>query len=116
MEETKPHEKAQEKKVNTSKRKTFLKKLDPETAKTLLALKEKANKKNFGRKIRDTEIIAKALTLIEPTHLEELQEATLSEKDRLLMAHEEFVKQNGKISLDQFIGKLLKGEISVTNH
>lgn len=112
MDDKKTVEKPSEKKTSPIKRKNVLKKLDPEAAKLLQALKEKANKKTYGRKIRDTEIIAKALGLIEANHLQELQENTLSEKDRLHMAHEEFQKAHGKISLDQFIGKLLKGEIS----
>ncbi len=111
MEETKVTEKPTEKKQPTVKKKNVLKKLDVDAAKLLQSLKDKANKKSFGRKIRDSEILAKALGLIQPTHLIELQEATLSEKDRLHMAHEEFMKQHGKLSLDQFIGRLLKGEI-----
>ena len=114
MEESKPTEKTSEKKTPLAKRKNVLKKVDLESAKLLANLKERANKKLYGRKIRDGEILAKALSLVEHKHLAELQEVTLSEKDRLYMAHEDFVKQNGKISLDQFIGKLLKGEISQT--
>lgn len=112
MEETKPTEKTSEKKSPPAKKRNVLKKLDLESAKALASLKERANKKAHGRKIKDSEIIAKALSLVEQQHLQELQETTLSEKDRLHMAHEDFVKSNGKISLDQFIGRLLKGEIS----
>lgn len=111
MENTKTAEKASEKKVTQPKRKNVLKKLDLESAKTLAALKDKANKKPHGRKIRDGEIIGKALSLLGSQHIEELQEATLNEKDRLNIAHENFIKEHGKISLDQFIGRLLKGEV-----
>ena len=89
---------------------SVLKKLDPETGRVLKLLKDKINKKNYGRSVRDTEIIAAALRLIQPEHIKDLQENTLSERDRLAIAHEEYQKTNGKISLDQFIGKLLKGE------
>lgn len=112
MDDQKNVEKTSEKKTSPIKRKNVLKKLDVDAAKLLQSLKEKANKKTHGRKIRDSEIIAKALGLMESHHIQELQESTLSEKDRLHLAHEEFQKANGKISLDQFIGKLLKGEIS----
>ena len=110
MEETKT-DKTSDKKT-ALKKKNVLKKLDLETAKLLQSLKDKANKKTYGRKIRDSEILAKALMLVDHNHLSELQQETLSEKDRLHMAHENFQKANGKITLDQFIGKLLKGEIS----
>ncbi len=99
------------KKKDPIKRQSILKKLDPETAKALQSLKDKANKKSFGRKVRDCEIIQVALKQVSPEHIKELQEATLSEKDRLALAHEEYQKQHGKTTMDQFIGKLLKGEI-----
>lgn len=112
MEDSKTVEKTTKDKTSSAvKRKNVLKKLDLESAKLLASLKDKANKKSYGRKIKDSEIISKALALVEAKHLAELQQETLSEKDRLYMAHEEFVKQNGKITLDQFIGRLLKGEI-----
>ena len=104
----------QAKKVKTEKM-SVLKKLDPDTGKTLKQLKDKINKKNFGRSIRDTEIIALSLSLVNSDHIQKLQESTLSEKDRLHIAHEEYVKEQGKITLDQFIGLLIRGQISQTN-
>jgi hypothetical protein len=97
------------------KKQVSLKKLDADTAKVLFALKEKANKKDLGRKVRDSEIIHLGLSLIELSHLEGLRESTYSEQDRLKLAHQEYQKQNGKLTLDQFIGKLLKGEIQKNN-
>lgn len=98
------------KKAATQKKKAVLKKLDSETAKILQMLKDKANKKSFGRKVRDSEILALGLSLLNSDHIQQLQSQTLSEKDRLHIAHEEYQKANGKISLDHFIGKLLNGE------
>ena len=95
------------------KRQSILKKIDAETARQLAGLKERANKKPFGRNLRDSEIIALGLKLIDQKHLAELQEHTYSEKDRLHMAHEAYQKQNGKITLDQFIGRLIRGEIQI---
>lgn len=92
------------------KRVTVLKKLDADSAKLLQAIKDKANKKPFGRKVKDAEIIGLGLSLINAESIQHLQNQTLSEKDRLQMAHEEYQKANGKISMDQFIGKLLNGE------
>lgn len=92
--------------------KPVLKKLEPEAMRKLSALREKANKKEYGRKVRDSEILSLALSLVEQAHLEALQETTYSESDRLKIAHQEYQKANGKITLDQFIGKLLKGQVS----
>lgn len=101
-----------ETKEKSQKNPSTVKKLDLETIKLLSNLKDRANKKDLGRKIRDAEIIYLGLTLIESHHLEALKESTYSEQDRLMLAHNEFQKANGKITLDQFIGKLLRGEVS----
>jgi hypothetical protein len=103
----------EQKKSAATKKKQVLKKLDPDSAKLLQALKDKINKKSYGRKIRDYEILSLSLGLVTQSHVLELQERTLSEKDRLGIAHESYQKTNGKITLDQFIGKLLKGEITM---
>lgn len=104
----------QSKKVKTEKV-SVLKKLDPETGKLLKQMKDRINKKSYGRNIRDTEIISVGLGLISQDHILKLQESTLSEKDRLNIAHEEYVKVNGKISLDQFIGLLIRGQLGQKN-
>jgi predicted DNA-binding protein with PD1-like motif len=91
-----------------------LKKIDAETAKQLKQIKDKANKKQFGRNVRDSEVLSMAVGMITDAEIKLLQEATYSEKDRLLIAHSEYISQNGKITLDDFIGKLLRGEISQT--
>ncbi|QDK37907.1 hypothetical protein [Bdellovibrio sp. NC01] len=101
-----------EKKPSDSK--SGIKKLDLNTVKLLEGLSTKANRKPHGRKIRDVEIIALALTLIEPKHLVLLQENSLSEEDRFNIAHEEYQKTHGKLTRSQFLGKLLSGEIVAT--
>ncbi|MBN8540721.1 MAG: hypothetical protein J0L82_10080 [Deltaproteobacteria bacterium] len=96
------------------KRQTCLKKIDLETSKLLGQLRDRANKKPYGRKVRDAELIAAGLRLLGEPQITELQDQTLSEQDRLRMAHEDFQKTNGKISLDQFIGRLIRGEIQIS--
>lgn len=95
-------------KKEVPKKNYLLKKVDLETAKLLQQWRDRANKKTYGRDVVDSEIIAAGLKLLSQDHIKELQENTYSEKDRLAIAHEEFQKAHGKISLDQFIGKLLK--------
>ena len=107
----------EQKQLDAKKPKTvgrsLLKKVDSETAKLLAQLKEKANKKALGRKVRESEILSVAVKQVNLEHLKDLQESTYSEQDRLKLAHDDYQKSHGKISLDQFIGKLLKGEIKV---
>ena len=92
-----------------------LKKLDLDSAKLLAVIKEKINKKSVGRKIKDAEILSLAIRQINSEHITGLQQLTYSEKDRLTLAHNEYQTLNGKISLDQFIGKLMRGEIKLQN-
>lgn len=105
-----------ETKKSVVKKKQVLKKLDPETSRLLQAIKDKINKKAFGRKIKDYEIIAKGISLISADDIQELQERTYSEKDRLGLAHDSYQKLNGKIGLDVFIGKLLRGELNLKSN
>lgn len=93
------------------KKGSILKKLDQESAKLFMQIKDQINKKPYGRKVRDWEIMSVALKQINQEHIKELQTQTYSEKDRLMLAHEDYQKANGKISLDQFIGKLIRKEI-----
>ncbi len=79
-------------------------KIDAETAKMLSSGKEKANKKQYGRKVWDTEIIAAEQIVL-------LQEKTYSQQARLNFAHEVYLRQKGKISFNSFVRKPLKGEI-----
>ncbi|MBC7430000.1 MAG: hypothetical protein H7336_15405 [Bacteriovorax sp.] len=99
------------KKEETNESTTYLKKLDQEANRLLVAIKDKANKKTIGRKVRDAEIIKASLKLIGPDQIKDLQALTYSEKDRLALAHEDYQKKNGKLSLEGFIAKLLSGEI-----
>lgn len=78
-----------------------------ETRKKILLELAKANKKDFGRKLRAEDLIAFALTLIRPEHVAQLQETTLSNADRLEQQYREFVAKHGSISKDAYLGKLL---------
>lgn len=101
-------------KKTSPKKQLVGKKVDPETNRLLQTIKDKVNKKNFGRSITDSEILIIALKQIQPQHILELQESTFSEKDRLHIAHDDYTKAHGKITLDQFIGKLIRGELKVS--
>lgn len=98
-------------KTTKSKKIGNIKKLDFGTAKLLVQIKDKANAKEIGRKVKDSEIIAVALKLVGPEEIKVLQESTYSEKDKLSLAYIDYQKTNGKLSMDQFINKLLRGEV-----
>ena len=102
---------SKKKSAATTSKNTMLKKVDLATAKLLQQIKDKVNKKSYGRKVRDSDILALGLQLIGPEHIKSLQEASLSEHDRLLMDHEEYQRINGKLTFDQFLGRLRRGVV-----
>jgi hypothetical protein len=81
-----------------------------ETRRKILSEIAKANKKDFGRRVKPDDLIALALSLLEPRHLKDLQEATLSNSDRLEREYRAYIAKNGPISKDAYLGKRLQGE------
>ncbi len=82
-----------------------------ETRKRVLQEVAKANKKDFGKRIRPEDIIALAMSLLTPGHIQTLQETSLSNADKLEKEYREFIAKNGHISKDTYLGKRLNGEI-----
>ncbi len=80
--------------------------ISKETRKDLARLLELANKKQFGKRVKASHIIVLALKLIGENHIKELQQASLSNSDKIEMQYREYVHQNGAISKDDFLGKL----------
>lgn len=85
-------------------------KISKEVKKKLNSLLIKINKKDFGKRVRADKVILLALQQIEEKHIKELQSSTLTNADKLEIKYREYVSQNGSISKDDFIGKLLSGE------
>ena len=108
MEEVKPATVESKKK----KREATMKALDPEVAKALTALREKANRKNFGRPIRDSEIIEVALPYVTGEDLRRLQMRTIRDKDRVKAAFSTYQKKRGKLPMERFLSLLIAGEIN----
>lgn len=79
----------------------------PETRKRFLSELAKANRKSYGRKVRADQLLSLLLTLLRPEHLQQLQQGSLSNADRLEMRYREHVKKFGPTSKDEFLGLLL---------
>ncbi len=76
---------------------------------------DNANKKDFGRKIKAEEYLALAISLMTPSQLLTLREASLTNADRLERDYRKYLTDNGPISRDEYLGKILNGEISSKN-
>jgi len=83
-----------------------------ETKRRVMQELAKINKKDFGKRIKADDLIALAIGLVGEQHLRQLQESSLSHTDRLALQHRAYIRQHGNISKDEFIGKLLSGELS----
>lgn len=79
----------------------------PETRKRFLNELAKVNKKSYGRKVRADQLLSLLLTLLRSEHLQQLQQDSLSNADRLEMRYREHVKKFGPTSKDEFLGLLL---------
>lgn len=82
-----------------------------DTRKRVLAELARINKKDFGKKVRTDELISLAVGLVAPEHFRVLQEASLSNADRLERDFRTYVAKHGPISKDEYLGKRLRGEI-----
>ena len=83
-----------------------------ETAKELRRQIAGANKKNYGRKIKADDLVAKGLSLLTEKHIQEVQESTLSNADKMEKKYREICSQKGHISRDEFTGMLMRGEVT----
>ena len=88
----------------------------PETRKRFLSELVKVNKKSYGRKVRADQLLSLLLTLVRPEHIQQLQQGSLSNSDRLEMRYREHVKKFGPVSKDEFLGLLLTEKSSKSEH
>ena len=68
------------------------------------------NRKDFGRPVTTDEFVGLAITLLQASHLDQLKERSLSNKDRMEKRYQEYCAAHGKVSKDEFIGVLLAGD------
>ena len=83
-----------------------------ETSRRLAAELAKVNKKDFGKHVRLDELVALAISLVRPEHLQKLQEGSLSNRDRLERDYRAYVALHGAITQDAYLGKRMTGDIS----
>jgi hypothetical protein len=81
--------------------------ISKETKKRLQSELAKANKKDFGKRITADAILLAAVSNLTPDDITKLQDASLSNADRLEMRFKSFAKSNPGVSKDEFLGALL---------
>ena len=60
------------------------------------------NKKGYGRNVRLSELLELAMTLIQPAHIQMLQEKSLSSDDRKEQMRQKYIATRGPISKAEF--------------
>lgn len=75
-------------------------------------LLRQTNKDRSGRKVKADDLICFSLELLTEQHLIEIGESLLSNKDRLELLFQQFVKGRRGATREDFLGELLKGKLS----
>ncbi|MCB0362579.1 MAG: hypothetical protein KDD35_07650 [Bdellovibrionales bacterium] len=71
------------------------------------------NKHSFGRKLKPDDVIHYALGLVNETHVEEICESVLTNKDRLERLFRATKKEHRNLTKDQFYGLLMDGKVTM---
>lgn len=91
-----------------AKAKTDYLRIQKETKRKILSELANLNRKDTGREVTPDQYISLAISLLTADHLEQLKKQSLSNKDRLEQRYREHCSTHGKISMDEFLGLLLK--------
>ena len=84
-----------------------------ETRRRVLQELAKINKKDYGRKVKFDELLSLALNKVTANDHKALQECSLSNSDRFEKQYKEYATKNGSLSKDEYLGKLMAGELSI---
>jgi hypothetical protein len=87
-----------------------------DTRKRFLSELAKINKKQFGKRVRPDALVLKLLAKITAQDVSELQEASLSGRDRVDQSYRAHCTKFGHLSMDDYFALLLNPESSkITN-
>jgi Rps23 Pro-64 3,4-dihydroxylase Tpa1-like proline 4-hydroxylase len=78
-----------------------------DTRKLAEGILKTANEKQTGRKIKLDELLQAGLALIQPAHIERLQENSLTNEDRKEILRQKYIAERGEISRDDFTGFMM---------
>lgn len=79
-----------------------------DTKKQIMNLVKQLNKdKTIGQSIKGQQVVEIAVSLLEPKHLEQLKEQSLTNEDRFEQNYQNYIRLHGVISKDNYFGILL---------
>ena len=75
---------------------------------------DQINKKDFGKRVGADALIARIMTRLTPSDITELQEGSLTHKNRFDREYARYVSEHGKISRDEYLGLVMSGKIATS--
>ncbi len=79
-----------------------------DTRKKLLSELAKINKKQFGKRVKVDALLLKLLSKITTEDVAQLQEASLTGRDRMEQSYRAYCTKHGQITMDEYLAHLLK--------
>ena len=87
--------------------------LSKDASEALQKLTERVNKKDFGKRVRADQLVRLGLSLIRAEHLQELQQLSMSNGDRLEALFRTYAEKKKSMTKDEFLGLLLQGKLQI---
>lgn len=75
-------------------------------------LLKQANKDRVGRSIKADDLIWCGLALVNDAHIAEIRDKVLSNRDRMELLFQSFVKERRGATREEFLGALLEGKLT----
>lgn len=91
--------------------KVFAVRITSDTKNMLDQILAEANSKDLGGKVKPESVLALALSLVKKDEIEKLKAGTLTNADKLELRYREHVKMHGPITKDDFLGRVLRGDL-----
>jgi len=85
-----------------------------ETRKKLLTELVKINKKSLGKKVKMDALLLKLLSKLTAADVSELQEASLTGKDRMEQSYKAYCLKFGQLTMDDFLARLSEQALQQT--
>lgn len=101
--------------VKTSPSNTIPIRISKSTARLLKSVLTTCNRKSYGKRAKADAIIFKALSLLDPTHIEEIQKSTYTSEDHLEIEYKKYCSEHGQISKSEFLKMILSTALGQVN-
>lgn len=85
------------------------------TTRLLKSILTTCNRKSYGKKVKGDAIIFKALSLLDPNHIEEIQKSTYTSEDHLEIEYKKYCSEHGQISKSDFLKMILNTALGQVN-